>query len=503
MLNVSAFIKQMRKDAKREAPVFCCGDISMIGREEEIKILEALLYSNRPEFLALYGRRRVGKTYLVREFFNNTFSFYATGVQKGDRKQQLRAFKEALVKYGDENKTIPKDWFEAFSRLEALLGKEEIVRDFRSNKRIVFLDELPWMDTAKSDFKSAFDHFWNTFGSAEKDLLLIICGSATSWIINNIVKDTGGFYNRLTRQMRLMPFTLRECEQLLQSNGVHYTRKQIVESYMVFGGVPYYLNYLDPGKSLAQNIDLLFFRENSPLKYEFGQMFHALFHNSDKYLNIIRELSGKQSGLTRKELIESGKVSDGKELTKCLEDLEQCGFIRKYHDFSTRAKSVHFQLIDPMCLFYLAFIENGKVGSWMDHINTSAYYAWCGLSFEKVCLLHIEQIKQRLGIAGVSSNELSWSSKKTKPGAQIDLLIDRKDDIINICEMKFSEEMFIIDANYEESLIHKVETFRKETGTRKALWLTMITFSGVANNEHKHIVINELTADDLFAIYTG
>lgn len=472
----------------------------MIGREEEKRILEALLNSGRPEFLALYGRRRIGKTYLIREFFKNTFSFYATGVQKGDKGTQLRIFREALVKYGDERKTIPKDWFEAFSRLERLLERKDAAREFRTGRRIVFLDELPWMDTAKSDFKSAFDYFWNAYGSAEKDLMLIICGSATSWIINNIVKDTGGFYNRITRQIRLMPFSLNECEQLLKSNGVQYTRRQIVECYMIFGGVPYYLNYLDPAKSPAQNTEQLFFRENSPLKYEFAQMFSALFHNADKYVDIVRELAGRGSGLTRAELIKSGRTVEGKDLTKCLEDLEQCGFVRKYHDFSSRKNGVHFQLIDPMCLFYLAFIENKKIASWMDYINTPAYYAWCGLSFEKVCLLHIRQIKQKLGISGITSSELAWASKKVRPGAQIDLLIDRKDDVINLCEIKFAEGAFAIDADYERRLLHKAEAFREETGTRKALWLTMITFAGLAWNEHKHIIMNELTGDDLFGI---
>ena len=470
----------------------------MIGREEEKKILDNLLKSKNPEFLVLYGRRRIGKTYLIKEFFNNTFSFYTTGVQQGNRKQQLRIFNEALIKYGDDSQTIPKDWFEAFSRLESLLEKETVTREYRSDKRIVFLDELPWMDTVKSDFKSAFDYFWNSWGSSQKDLLLIICGSATAWVINNIVKDTGGFYNRLTRQMHLMPFCLYECEKLLESNGVHYTRQQIVESYMIFGGVPYYLNYLDPEKSLAQNVELLFFRENSPLRYEFHQMFSALFDHADKYINIIRELSLKKYGLTRTELITSGNTPEGKDLTKCLENLEQCGFIRKFSDYSTRKNGSHYQLIDPMCLFYLTFIENGNIGTWMEYIHTPAYYAWSGLSFEKVCLLHIRQIKQKLGIGGISSKEFSWKSKTTKPGAQIDLLIDRKDDVINICEIKFSNEAFAIDENYEKELLHKVETFRKETSSRKALWLTMITFAGLVNNEHKSIVINELTGDDLF-----
>ncbi|MBQ9200255.1 MAG: ATP-binding protein [Lachnospiraceae bacterium] len=470
----------------------------MVGRKEEISILEDLLDSNKPEFLALYGRRRIGKTYLIKEFFNDSFSFYATGVQNVNTKQQLRVFKEALVKYGDNTKTIPKDWFEAFSRLERLLGENDVTREYRSGKRVVFLDELPWMDTARSDFKSAFDYFWNSWGSSQKDLLLIICGSATSWIINNIVKDTGGFYNRLTRQIRLMPFTLDECEKFLLENGLQFTRKQIIESYMIFGGVPYYLNYLKPQYSLTQNVDMLFFGENCPLKYEFQNMFKALFRNSDYYIEIIRELSKKKYGMTRSELIDSKRVPEGKTLTKCLEDLEQCGFIRKYHDYSSEKNGAHFQMIDPMCLFYLTFMETGVVGSWMDYVETPAYYSWCGLAFERVCLMHTKQIKQKLGIAGVSSNELAWASKKTSPKAQIDLLIDRKDDVINVCEIKYTKEPFSIDSNYENNLIHKVEALRSETGTKKALWITMISFSGLKNNKYKNIVINELTGDDLF-----
>lgn len=470
----------------------------MIGRKNEIRILDGLLKSKKSELLALYGRRRVGKTYLIKEYFNNTFSFYATGVQNADKRQQLRIFNESLLQYGVLERSIPKDWFEAFSRLKELLIRDTAVRDYRTNKRIVFLDEFPWMDTPKSDFKSAFDYFWNSWGSSQNDLVLIICGSATSWIINHVVKDTGGLYNRLTSQIRLLPFTLSECAKLLEENGNSYTRRQIIETYMVFGGVPYYLNYLQPESSLTQNIDMLFFRENSPLKYEFQQMFRAMFQNAEKYEDIIRELSRKKHGMTRAELINSKNVTEGRLLTRCLEDMEQCGFIRKYHDFSTPQNGAHYQLVDPMCLFFLTFIENGAVGSWMDYIATPSYYTWCGLSFERVCLLHTDQIKKKLGIAGVSSSVFAWNSKKAKPGAQIDLIIDRKDDVINLCEMKYTREKFCIDADYEKDLIHKLETLRAETGTKKALWITLITLSGLAESPHKDVVVNELTGDDLF-----
>ena len=309
-----------------------CPGAAMIGREKEKKILQDCLNSKRPEFLAVYGRRRVGKTYLIRNFFREHFSFYTTGVAKLNTRQQLRVFHEALQKYGDESRAMPADWLEAFSRLEKLLSRPDVPREYQSGKRVVFLDELPWMDTARSGFRSALDYFWNSWASTQNDLIFIVCGSATSWIINHIVKDTGGFYNRITRQIRLMPFCLSECEQLLASNGMHMTRKQIIECYMILGGIPYYLNYLVPQLSLSQNIDMLFFQENGPLRYEYHQLFSSLFKNAANHIKIIEALSTKRSGLTRMELLSCGNIPDGKELTKCLDELEQCGFIRRYAD---------------------------------------------------------------------------------------------------------------------------------------------------------------------------
>ena len=473
----------------------------MIGRKEEISTLVDCINSKRPEFIAIYGRRRVGKTYLVKEFFRDNFSFYATGVQNKKTGQQLRIFKESLVKYGDKIKTIPKDWFEAFSRLEKLLESDQVPREYETGRRVVFLDELPWMDTPRSDFKSALDYFWNSWGSSQKDLVLVVCGSATSWIINNIVKDTGGFYNRLTRQIRLLPFNLGECEQLLESNGLQLTKRQVVECSMIFGGIPYYLNYLKPQLSLAQNVQMLFFQENAPLKYEFHNLFYALFRNADNYISIVLELSKRRYGYTRAELINTGKVKDGKTLTKSLDDLVQCGFVRKYHDFSKKVNGCHYQLVDALCLFHLSFLTDGKTGSWLEFINTPAYYTWCGLAFEIICLLHTKQIKQALGISGIYSQEFSWNSKKTKPGAQIDLLIDRKDDVINVCEMKYSREPYSIDEKYEADLLRKMEVFRSETKTKKALMLTFISFSGMKKNAYSNNILCEIGADDLFRLY--
>ena len=475
-----------------------CPGAAMIGREKEKKILQDCLNSKRPEFLAVYGRRRVGKTYLIRNFFREHFSFYTTGVAKLNTRQQLRVFHEALQKYGDESRAMPADWLEAFSRLEKLLSRPDVPREYQSGKRVVFLDELPWMDTARSGFRSALDYFWNSWASTQNDLIFIVCGSATSWIINHIVKDTGGFYNRITRQIRLMPFCLSECEQLLASNGMHMTRKQIIECYMILGGIPYYLNYLVPQLSLSQNIDMLFFQENGPLRYEYHQLFSSLFKNAANHIKIIEALSTKRSGLTRMELLSCGNIPDGKELTKCLDELEQCGFIRRYADFTKADSGFIFQLTDSLTLFHLTWLKDQKISSWTELLNTPAYHAWSGLAFERVCMLHAAQIKLALGISGISSHEFAWRSRKSEPDAQIDLLIDRKDDVINLCEIKYAAEAFAMDASCEKELLHKTEAFRTETGTRKALLPTMITLNGLKNNAYRNVIVNEITGDDLF-----
>ena len=244
---------------------------------------------------------------------------------------------------------------------------------------------------------------------------------------------------------------------------------------------------------------MLFFRENSPLKYEFNQLFSSLFKNAERYISIIREIYGRRSGVTRQEIINSGNTVSGKELTACLEDLEQCGFIRKYRNFSQKINGCHYQLIDPFCLFHLAFLEKDTVGSWIEFVNTPAYHNWCGLAFENVCLLHTDQIKKALGISGVFTQEFSWRSKNRSPGAQVDLLIDRKDDVINVCEIKYTQDEYSISASYEKELIQKLEVLRKESKTKKSLFLTMISFGGIKNNAHKNVVTCELTGEDLFS----
>ena len=470
----------------------------IIGRKEEQQILRSAVQSENSEFVAVYGRRRVGKTYLIRETFGYKFTFQHTGLAKGNTKEQLFSFAISLRDAGYDDCPIPKSWLEAFSLLSTYL------KNSTDEKKIVFLDELPWMDTPRSNFISAFEHFWNGWASARKDIVLIICGSATSWIINKVINDHGGLHNRVTKQIALQPFTLKECEMFAQSKGLEMSRYQLAECYMVLGGIPYYWSLLEKGLSLAQNIDKIIFAKNGKLSNEFNQLYASLFKSPEQYIDIVTALGKKKVGMTREEIIAAtDKYSNGA-LSKVLDELEYCGFIRKYNGFDKKSKQAIYQLIDNYTLFYFKFIqqnENNDEHFWSASIDSAMHRAWSGLAFERLCMAHTQQIKAALGIAGVLSNVYSWRKEadETSDGAQIDLLIDRKDQVINLCEMKYSLSEYIIDAEYEQKLRNKKSAFIDTTNTRKAVHLTMVTTFGIKVNAHSGIVQNEITLEDLFS----
>lgn len=473
--------------------------MNLIGRKQEIEILKSVMESNHSEFVVVYGRRRVGKTYLIDEFFNRDYTFYATGVAEKERSHQLKSFETSLrKKYSFEIGHKLKNWFDAFSCLIEYLQDSKVRRDPTTNKRVVFLDELPWFDTPKSDFKAAFDYFWNGFCSKYDDIVLIVCGSATSWIICNLLASTGGFYKRISRRIYIPPFTLKECEQLFARNNINWTKETVTESYMVFGGIPYYINMLNYRLSLAQNIEYLFFSQNAPLKNELNDLLASLYKNHVKHLKVIKALTtNKKIGLTRNDIIKKTKL-DGETLTNILLELENCSFIRKYNNFSHNKTSHIYQLVDPFIYFALDILEGNKITSWMSFINTPRYNAWKGNAFELVCLNNIESMKIALGINKIDTDIYSWKSRNSAKGAQIDLLIDRADRLINLCEMKYSDNIFSIDKKYEGELLNKISCFREETKTDKSVQITLVTSKGLQHNSHSEMVLHELILEDLF-----
>jgi hypothetical protein len=470
----------------------------MIGREtEKTKLLEAF-NSDNSEFVAVYGRRRVGKTYLIRETFNNLFVFQHSGLANATMKDQLAAWVDDIREAGLDVKKVPQSWLDAFRLLK------ELIKVSKNRKKVVFIDEMPWMDTPRSKFVMALEHFWNGWASARKDVLLIVCGSATSWIVNNIFKNHGGLHNRVTRRIHLLPFTLHECELYTEVNRLDFSRYQLLVGYMIMGGIPYYWSQLQKGLSLDQNIDELFFSENGSLRNEFNELYASLFRHPDAYIEVVATLGAKSNGMTREDLIVSSRhISDNGKLTQILQDLEYSGFIRSYKGFGKKVRSTIFQLTDHFSIFYFKFLTKHKENDpafWTHNIGKPLYNAWCGLAFERVCLAHVPQIKRALGIGGIASNVYSWRSRAyhtDRHGAQIDLIIDRADQVINLCEMKFSTQEYRLDKEEMEKLHRRRALFAEETNTRKAMHLTMITTYGLEHNAYWGEIQKEITADNL------
>jgi AAA+ ATPase superfamily predicted ATPase len=468
----------------------------MIGRKEEIAELQQIVESKQSEFVAVFGRRRVGKTFLIREFFGNKFVFYHTGIANQDMSVQLNSFSKSLNNYSKMSFPQCKNWFEAFENLVVLLKNSRV-----RGKKVIFIDEMPWMDTHKSGFVSALEWFWNSYCSAQKDIILVVCGSASSWIMSKIIKNHGGLHNRVTQQIYLKPFSLAECEQLFAENGITLNRHQILESYMIFGGIPYYLSLFQKRYGLPQNVDYLCFKDKGKLTDEFENLYASLFKNYDKHIAVVKALSMKSKGLSREEIVEGTKISNGGTLTKTLAELELSGFIRRYNSFEKKEKNALYQLVDFFTLFYFTFMHDKTVNDehfWTNYIENAQHRAWSGYGFEQVCLVHLQQIKQKLSIAGVLTKTSAWRSADKENPVQIDLLIDRNDKVINLCEMKFASEQFVIDKNYDEALRNKRGAFRSETKTNKAIHLTMITTYGVKHNQYWGNIQSEVTMDDLF-----
>lgn len=466
----------------------------LIGREKEMRMLRESLNSQKSEFVAVYGRRRVGKTYLIREAFNNNFSFYLTGIANVGMKRQLAEFHARLVyHFRDEQGILPAtDWFEAFRQLISLLEKQD-----SGGKKIIFLDELPWLDTRGSKFLSGLEHFWNSWASARRDILLVTCGSAASWMINNLLRNRGGLHNRVTERIKLEPFNLHETEQLLESKNLGYDRYQVIQVYMAFGGIPFYLERLKKGWSATQNINLLCFEKNAPFRTEYEDLYASLFNRAERHTSIIEALSEKNKGLSRLEIINKTGISNGGGLSRLLKELEESSFIRPYRSFGKKQQDTLYQLVDLYSLFYLNFIKNSSPDDenfWLNAAESPMYRAWSGYAFEMVCLHHVQQIKKALGIGGVQTSIYSWHSND----AQVDLVIDRKDQVVNLCEMKFSIHPFAITKEYADKLRHKIGAFKAATKTRKSIFITLMTTHGLVQNQHAYLAQNEVLMDALF-----
>lgn len=469
----------------------------MIGRKDEAAALRRAWESKYSEFVTIYGRRRVGKTFLVNEVFGYKFAFHHAGLKGAGMADQLKNFRMSLQKAGHRKCPELNDWLEAFFELEAFLEK------CPRGRKVVFIDEMPWLDTHKSGFLTALEGFWNGWATSRKDILLIACGSATSWIVRNILRNKGGLHNRVGTRLKIFPFTLHECEEYVRERRLAYDRRRIAECYMAFGGVAYYWSLLEKGKSPEQNFNQLFFGPQDGLRLEFDELYSSLFKNPKPYIKIILELGTRRAGLTRDDLRAKLKTANGGRLTHYLEDLEECGFIRKYLPVGGKNGGT-YQLIDNFSLFFMEFVQGNpsREGDyWTAMLSEGRKNEWRGKAFERLCLEHVPQIKKALGISGVHTEVYSWSRAATAAvrGSQVDLLIDRRDGLINLCEMKYASAEFAITKSEFEKIERRIEAFREVIGAERTIQLTLVTVKGLKPNVYRNDVQAEIVLDDLFA----
>lgn len=473
----------------------------IIGRTKECERLQDCLDNDNAQLIIVYGRRRVGKTYLINQFFENNFAFKLTGAYKQKKDVQLANFASELSRKNKSTKEQLANWSDAFYQLRDYL--DSLPRD---EKQVVFFDEMPWLDTYMSGFLSAFEWFWNDFGCTMSNLVFIVCGSATSWMTENIDKNKGGLFNRQTCRLYLNPFNLSEVEEYLSYRGFIWSKYELAECYMIMGGIPYYLSLLKKSISFNQNIDRLFFEKKGELWDEYENLYATLFSNSDGYIKIVEALSKKKNGMTRNEIIRATKIPSNGAFSKMLRNLVDSGFIRISSFYGREKKESLYQLSDYYTVFYLHFVKDhyGKDEHfWSNAIDNPARKVWEGLTFEQLCKDHIPQIKKKLGISGVLSEESSWfvlaNPEKGFDGAQIDLLIERRDNVINLCEIKFYKDEFLIDKTYDGTLRRKINNFIRATKTKKSIQLTLITTYGLKKGMYNSFVSNEVILDDLFA----
>jgi len=474
--------------------------MELIGRNKQIASFQEAFNSSESKLIAVYGRRRVGKTFMIRKHFEKHIQFEVTGLYESELPDQLQNFTKSLIKHGHTVAAIskPTTWMEAFSLLEMYLDTLK-----GKKKKVIFIDEMPWFDTPRSKFMPAFENFWNTYCTKRNDLLVVLSGSAASWMIKKVVHNKGGLHNRLFDKINLMPFSLYETEKFLKYKGIRWSRYDILQLYMTTGGVPYYLDLVRKGESVAQFVDRTCFDPQGSLYHEYNELYSSLFKNYETHQKIVSTLEKVKMGMTRSELSKKSGLPSGGTLSKMLDELEKSGFITTIIPYTANKNGGYYKLIDNFTLFYFKFMvsNNKRINTnWNSHANTQSWKSWSGFAFERLCFAHTAEIISALRLDVVQPETSTWQTKDETRGAQIDMTIKRTDRVVHACEMKFSKSEFTIDKTYAAQLRNKVDLFSNiKQNKRHNVFLTMITTFGTTNNEYyKELVQNQVVMDDLF-----
>lgn len=481
---------------------------TVIGREEELDTISRLYASERSEFLAIYGQRRVGKSFLIEEALGNKITFSAVGLyQKIDkdspekvesyRQKQLAHFYNSLREYGlpKEGNLAPTSWMEALELLKKLLKSK------RAKRKVVFIDELPWLAGPQSaELLEELGHFWNSWAGMRKDIFLIVCGSATSWMVDNVLRDYGGLYGRITERIFLKPFTLAECERYWNKRGFHLSRFEIALTYMVIGGVPFYMDSIRPDRTMADNINAIYF-DKDKARQEFKDVYTSLYSSSETYIEVVRQLGKRFYGMTRDELLKAVEKKGGGTFTDILDNLIDSGIIRSYTLYGGPRKQTVYQLVDFFTLFYLRFVENTDFTSWRSVQRSKPFYTWAGNTFELLVLEHMPKLADALRIKEYAT-PFSWRGKTPDgEGVQVNLIIPATTERADyICEMKFSEGKYTLSNDDAEEFARQIAalSISKIHKPTHSIYVALVTSLGVTDSKHR-IHVNELvTLDSLF-----
>jgi len=464
----------------------------IIGRAIEKLTLEEALNTERSELIAVYGRRRIGKTYLIREYYSKNILFSFSGLRNGTRPDQIENFmlelQELTIQFKDEK---PENWLQAFNVLKRYLKGIKQTK----KKKVIFIDEFPWVDSLRSGFLPAFENFWNSYCTTRSDLIVVICGSAASYMLKKIIRNRGGLHNRITRKIKLAPFQLKEVKEFLEYKRILLPEIEVIKIYMALGGIAEYLEHVQIGDSSVTAIERICFQKGAQLEFEFNEVFKSLFEEGSYHEQIVQSLSkGPKKGMIRNQILKDKNLSSGGQFSKSMNELIESGFVEKYQSYRNKRKTTLYRIFDEFCLFHLQFIEKFKGNSWKQLFTKKEYESWSGYAFEMLCFKHVESIKRALKCDQINSKNYSWSNNN----AQVDLVIDRDDNLINLCEIKFYNSVFSLDASYADSLRNKETQYRKDTGTKKGITTVMLTTWGIQGKHATGIVTKSLTQECLF-----
>lgn len=473
--------------------------MELIGRTYEASRLQRCEASDKSELVCVYGRRRVGKTFLVEQTLSPYFAFHVVGSKNTNTTNQLKEFGLELADRGDTNQTPPKDWREAFNRLHKVITSAQAPKS-PHGKAVVFIDEFPWFVRQRSDFLSAFSTFWNRHNSSGQKLLVVICGSATSWIVEHLLESAGDLAARVTESIFLEPFTLAETKAYFDDRNFGWDRETIIETQMVFGGLPFFFTLMNPHQSLWENIDRLCLEPRAVLQDETMVLLESTMRKSSVYSDLFSLLAQHKYGVRKSDIRKTLRYSNS-QVESAIKETLRCGYVHEYRNLGQAQHPKYVMLIDPFILFHYRFInpqDSNPIRRWSDFVaDQGRYNAWRGNAFEIVCLYHVQQLKNALGIGDVATKEYPWTSAQGKGGAQIDLVIERADRITNLCEMKFTNGPFDLSKANEMELTRKREHFQEETGTTDALKTVLISVNGTTGN-HDGSIARKIDAQALF-----